>query len=51
LIPGLVGTGARDTDRMPALDAEFVADLTSLNQAERRVAQALVSALIENRGE
>ena len=51
LIPGLVVTGEGDTDRMPALDADFVADLTSLNQAERRIAQALVSALIENRGE
>jgi hypothetical protein len=51
LIPGLVGTGPRDTDHMQALDADLVADLTSLNQAERRVVQALVSALIENRGE
>jgi hypothetical protein len=51
LIPGLVGTGARDTDHMGALDADFVDDLASLTQAERRVVQALVSALIENRGE
>ena len=51
LISGLVGTGAQDKDRMPALDAEFMADLTSLNEAERRIAQAVVSALIENRGE
>ena len=51
LIPGLVGTGARDTGHMGALDADFVDDLASLTQAERRVVQALVSALIENRGE
>jgi hypothetical protein len=51
LMPGLIGTGARDTDQMRALDSEFVADLGSLTQAEQRIVQALVSALIENRGE
>jgi hypothetical protein len=36
---------------MQALEPDFVADLTSLTQAERRIVQGLVNALIENRGE
>jgi GAF domain-containing protein len=51
LMPGLIGMGARDTDHMQALEPDFVADLTSLTQAERRIVQGLVNALIENRGE
>jgi hypothetical protein len=49
--PGLTGSSGRDGEGMPALDPDFVADLTSLTQAERLVVQALVNALIENRGE
>jgi hypothetical protein len=49
MLPGLAGAASADADHMQALDADFVADLGMLTQSERRVVQALVSSLIENR--
>jgi hypothetical protein len=49
--PGLLGTATRDAGGMQVLDRDFMTDLTSLTQAERRIVRALVDALIENRGD
>jgi len=48
-LPGLAGSASQDADR--ALDVDFLADLALLTRGEQRIVHALVSALIENRGE
>jgi hypothetical protein len=50
-LPGLSGSVARDEDFARALGEEFLSDLRRLRDPERRVVQALVEALIQNRAD
>jgi hypothetical protein len=51
LLPGLVGIAPPPGDSAPAVAAELLADLARLNEAEHRVVQAVVGALLRNRDE
>jgi hypothetical protein len=48
-LPGLRGAPARDDDFPRALGEEFVRDLAQLRDPERRIVDAVVDALIQNR--
>jgi hypothetical protein len=47
--PALRGGGKNAEDLVPALGADFVLDLERLRPSERKTAQALVRALLQNR--
>jgi hypothetical protein len=50
-LPGLTGAPAAEGDPAHTLGAEFVEDLLQLHAGERRIAHAVVEALIQNRAE